>query len=48
MYRLKSFSQTHSLSTSTRFNEMIDLTSEEPSRLDDEDAMRRWGFVPWL
>lgn len=48
LYRLKSFSQTHSngiVDLDARFNEMIDLSSEEPSRLDDEDVMRRWGFL---
>jgi hypothetical protein len=48
LYRLKNFSQTHSngiVDLDARFNEMIDLTSEEPSRLDDEDVMRRWGFL---
>jgi hypothetical protein len=48
MYRLHAFSRTHSngiVDLDAKFNDMIDLESEEPSRLDDEDVMRRWGFL---
>ena len=48
MYRLHAFSRTHSngiVDLDAQFNEMVDLAFEEPSRLDDEDVMRRWGFL---
>ena len=48
MYKLYKFSRTHSngiVDLDAQFNEMVELKSEEATRLDDEDVQRRWGFL---
>jgi hypothetical protein len=42
LYRYSRSHSSHTADLDSKFNELVDLRSEEPCRLDDEDVQRRY------